>query len=96
MYVYKIYTNTGNHVARDSLLNDSYYKNTYNFMFRGFAQNAQTYSLILPRSQRARFCSRLADSGRTENRERSLHIVAQETIKLTVTGEWWIEVFTGV
>ena len=30
MDVYKIYTNTGNHVARDSLFSDSFYKNTDN------------------------------------------------------------------
>ena len=62
MGVYKINSNTGNYVARGSLLNDSYYKNTDNFMFRGLAQNA--YRIFFrEKIRRARLCSRLADSG---------------------------------
>ena len=62
MDVHKIYTNTGNHVARDSLMTQLLQKNTDNFVFRGFAQNA--YSRFFRENSRlARLRSRLADSG---------------------------------
>ena len=68
MDVYKIYTNTGNHVARDSLLSDTIITKIPTTV------GGCVFDLdwLIPGTN----CS--------ENRERFLHIVAQETINLNV------------
>jgi hypothetical protein len=69
MDLYKIYTNTGNHVARGSLLSDTVIIKILTTVSGGvFA-----LGWLIPGTN----C--------TENREGFLHIVAQETINLNVT-----------
>ena len=75
MDVYKIYTNTGNHVARGSLNVTVITKIPTTVCWRVFA-----LGWLIPVTNCA------------ENRECSLHIVAQETINLNVTGERRIQV----
>ena len=78
MDVYKINTNTGNHVACGSLLSD-------------------TVTTKIPTPVGGRVFALgwlIPGTNCTENRERSLHIVAQETINLNVTGERRIQVCT--
>ena len=78
MDVYKIYSNTGNHIARGSLLSDTVItKISTTVGGRVFA-----LGWLIPGTNCA------------ENRERFLHIVAQETIKLNVTGDRRIQVCT--
>ena len=92
MDVYKIYTNTGNHVAHGSLLSDTVVTKIPTVSTRPTRivdSSAKTVSgrvfalgWLIPGTNCA------------QNRERSLHIVAQETIKLNVTGEGQIQVGT--
>ena len=78
MNVYKIYTNTGNHVARGSLLSDTVIAKILTTV------GGRVFALgwLIPGMNCA------------ENRERWVHIVAQETIKFNVTGERRIQVCT--
>ena len=69
MDVYKIYTNTGNYVARSSLLSDTVITKIQTAVCGRFF----ALGWLIPGTNCA------------ENRERFLHIVAQETINLNVT-----------
>ena len=84
MDVYKIYANTGNHVARGSLLSDTVIKKI--LIILCFADSHKTY--IIDSSAKRVFALDLLILGTNcaENRECSLDIVAQETIIWNVTG----------
>ena len=96
MHVYKICTNTGNHVARGSLLSDTVI--TKIPIISCFADSHKTH--IVDSSSKTvggrvfALGWLIPGTNCAESRERSLYIVAQGTIKLNVTGERRIKVCT--
>ena len=76
MDVYKIYTNTGNHLPRGSLLSDTVITKIR------ITVGGRVFALGWL----------IQGTNCAENRERSLHIVAQEAINLNVTSERRIQV----
>ena len=96
MDVYNIYTNTGNHVARGSFLSDIVI--TKIPLISCFMDLHKTH-IVYSSAKTVSGCVFSLDwlipgTNCIENQERCLHIVAQETINLNVTGERQIQVCT--
>ena len=92
MDVYKIDTNTGNHVARGSLLSDTVITKIPTVSTRPTRIVGSSAKPVGGRVFALGWL--IPGTNCAENRERSLHIVAQEAIKLNVTGERRILVCT--
>ena len=82
MDVYKIFTNIGNYITRGSLLSDTVI--TKIPIILCFADTRRLYTVGWLSADSGTKCA--------ENRERSLYIVAQGTIKLNATGKRRIHV----